>query len=164
MSKTPIKPISIKEHILHIILVLGTSFVWLPFYLVRVLLKQREIKGMTADEKAEWKKGIKQKYSKDAELLEKALETEPGNMEIVDSITENVHVVGDEGYSHSLILLSIRAFGPTRNSSSASSTTTTNTTNSSLQLDSSHASNDKHACFAAWVMMGVLSHALFVSV
>jgi hypothetical protein len=66
MSKTPIKPISIKEHILHIILVLGTSFVWLPFYLVRVLLKQREIKGMTADEKAEWKRGIKQKYSKDA--------------------------------------------------------------------------------------------------
>jgi hypothetical protein len=55
-------------------------------------------------------------------------------------------------------------YAPTNNSSSASSTTTTNTTNSSLPLDSSHASNDKHACSAAWVLMGVLSYALFVSV
>jgi hypothetical protein len=64
MTSKPIRPISVKEHLLHWILIFGTTGFWLPLYLVRVFLKQRQINQLTPTERAEWKKSIKKKNSK----------------------------------------------------------------------------------------------------
>ena len=46
---TNFKPITIKEHVIHAILVFITGGAWLFVYLIRVYLKRREIKRMSDD-------------------------------------------------------------------------------------------------------------------
>ena len=60
MADKAFKPISIKEHLFHVILVVVTGGVWAVIWLLRVFLKQREINKMTPEQKA----SVKQKLSK----------------------------------------------------------------------------------------------------
>ena len=60
MADKAFKPISIKELLFHVILVVVTGGVWAVIWLLRVFLKQREINKMTPEQKA----SVKQKLSK----------------------------------------------------------------------------------------------------
>lgn len=64
MADKTFKPISIKEHILHVVLVLITGGVWAVIWIGRVVLKQREINKMTPEQKAAVKQKIANKKSK----------------------------------------------------------------------------------------------------
>lgn len=64
MADKTFKPISIKEHILHVVLVLITGGVWAIIWIGRVVLKQREINKMTPEQKAAVKQKIANKKSK----------------------------------------------------------------------------------------------------
>jgi len=90
MSNSPFKPISIKEHLLHVILTLITSGFWLIVYLIRVFLKQREIRKLTPEQKSEIKSKIKAGYEKRGkskkeeimEAVERLNSTLPPNKEL----------------------------------------------------------------------------------
>lgn len=59
MEKKTFKPMLISEHILHLILVVITGGAWAVVWILRLLVKQRQFKKMTPEERAVFK----QKYA-----------------------------------------------------------------------------------------------------
>ncbi len=64
MSDKTFKPIRVVEHIFHFAMVVFTGGVWLIVYIPRLVLKQREIKKLTPEQKQSVKDGIMSKVDK----------------------------------------------------------------------------------------------------